>query len=143
MTEVGLSIRKIANMNTREIDKRVSTLGISAQQGRVIGYIYQKSKKRDVFQKDIEEAFELRGASVSSLLQNMEKHNLIKRESVEFDQRLKKLVLTEDAISMHQRIKSIIADVEAQVFRALDNEELEFLDGTLKKILEKNKMNKE
>lgn len=135
MSEIGLLFNKISNKIKREIDKQTSTLGISSIQGRVILYIFKNSKNKDIFQKDIEDEFELRGASVSSLIQNMEKNDLITRESVKMDQRLKKIVLTDKAIKIHLSIRKIIDAIEADVFQVLDSQERADLISYLEKVL--------
>ena len=66
--------------------------GISLSQMASIGYIY--FMKRDVYQRDLENHFELRRSTVSSSLSVLEKKGLIKRLPVSHDARLKKLVLT-------------------------------------------------
>lgn len=98
MTNLGGLIHKVAHKMKREIDHANQKLGVSGVQGRIIGYVRCESKNRDVFQKDIEEHFELRGSSVTSTLQNLEKMGFIVRESIPTDQRLKRIVLTKKSV---------------------------------------------
>ena len=49
-----------------------------------------EGKEKDIFQKDLEKEFDLKRSSVSLLLNNMEKSDLIQRVPVAEDARLKK-----------------------------------------------------
>lgn len=135
MTNLGGLIHKVAHKMKREIDHANQKLGISGVQGRIIGYVRCESKNRDVFQKDIEEHFELRGSSVTSTLQNLEKMGFIVRESIPTDQRLKRIVLTKKALDIHNQITKNIEQVEKEAFSSINKEEEQLLSDLLKRIL--------
>lgn len=135
MTNLGGLIHKVAHKMKREIDHANQKLGVSGVQGRIIGYVRCESKNRDVFQKDIEEHFELRGSSVTSTLQNLEKMGFIVRESIPTDQRLKRIVLTKKALDIHNQITKNIEQVEKEAFSSINKEEEQLLSDLLKKIL--------
>ena len=72
---------------------------LTPMQGFFISYIYEKKMEgKDVFQKDLEQSFMIRRSTATEILKIMEKNELITKESVEHDARLKKIVLTEKAI---------------------------------------------
>lgn len=135
MTNLGGLIHKVAHKMKREIDHANQKLGVSGVQGRIIGYVRCESKNRDVFQKDIEEHFELRGSSVTSTLQNLEKMGFIVRESIPMDQRLKRIVLTKKALDIHNQITKNIEQVEKEAFSSINKEEEQLLSDLLKRIL--------
>lgn len=135
MTNLGGLIHKVAHKMKREIDHANQKLGVSGVQGRIIGYVRCESKNRDVFQKDIEEHFELRGSSVTSTLQNLEKMGFIVRESIPADQRLKRIVLTKKALDIHNQITKNIEQVEKEAFSSINKEEEQLLSDLLKRIL--------
>lgn len=135
MTNLGGLIHKVAHKMKREIDHANQKLGVSGVQGRIIGYVRCESKNRDVFQKDIEEHFELRGSSVTSTLQNLEKIGFIVRESIPTDQRLKRIVLTKKALDIHNQITKNIEQVEKEAFSSINKEEEQLLSDLLKRIL--------
>lgn len=135
MTNLGGLIHKVAHKMKREIDHANQKLGDSGVQGRIIGYVRCESKNRDVFQKDIEEHFELRGSSVTSTLQNLEKMGFIVRESIPTDQRLKRIVLTKKALDIHNQITKNIEQVEKEAFSSINKEEEQLLSDLLKRIL--------
>lgn len=135
MTNLGGLIHKVAHKMKREIDHANQKLGVSGVQARIIGYVRCESKNRDVFQKDIEEHFELRGSSVTSTLQNLEKMGFIVRESIPTDQRLKRIVLTKKALDIHNQITKNIEQVEKEAFSSINKEEEQLLSDLLKRIL--------
>ena len=135
MTNLGGLIHKVAHKMKREIDNAKQKLGVSGVQGRIIGYVRCESKNHDVFQKDIEEHFELRGSSVTSTLQNLEKMGFIVRESIPTDQRLKRIVLTQKALDIHNQITKNIEQVEKEAFSSINKEEEQLLSDLLKRIL--------
>ena len=135
MPNLGGLIHKVAHKMKREIDHANQKLGVSGVQGRIIGYVRCESKNRDVFQKDIEEHFELRGSSVTSTLQNLEKMGFIVRESIPTDQRLKRIVLTKKALDIHNQITKNIEQVEKEAFSSINKEEEQLLSDLLKRIL--------
>ena len=135
MTNLGGLIHKVAHKMKREIDHANQKLGVSGVQGRIIGYVRCESKNRDVFQKDIEEHFELRGSSVTSTLQNLEKMGFIVRESIPTDQRLKRIVLTKKALDIHNQITKNIEQVEKEAFSSINKEKEQLLSDLLKRIL--------
>ena len=99
-TRIGFEVKTLANMLRRQVDKLESNRGIdgvTSTQGRVIGFIVSK-KGKDVFQRDLEEEFSVRRSTATSILQLMERNGFIRREAVDYDARLKKLILTEKAL---------------------------------------------
>ena len=93
------------NTNTRKyVDNLTGT------NGWVIGYLLE-NMDHDVYQRDIENAFSIRKSTVSKIIKLMENKDLIRRESVEYDARLKKIVLTDKAIEIHKMIKEDIVNV--------------------------------
>ncbi|MDL2301515.1 MarR family winged helix-turn-helix transcriptional regulator [Lachnospiraceae bacterium OttesenSCG-928-D06] len=71
--------------------------GISGTNIYIIGVLY-KNRERDIFQKDLEEGMRVSSATISKVLHIMEEKGLIRREKVEYDKRLKKIVLTEETL---------------------------------------------
>ena len=72
-------------------------------QGWIIGYLYRHSDE-DVFQKDLEAEFQMARSTASGILQSMEKKQLIIRESIPRDARLKRLVLTPKGMEFQMEI---------------------------------------
>ncbi|MGN0620259.1 MAG: MarR family winged helix-turn-helix transcriptional regulator [Porcipelethomonas sp.] len=93
----------------------------------IIIYLLE-NRDRDIFQRDIETAFSIRKSTVSKVIQLMESKNLIKRESVDYDARLKKLVLTDKALDIQKILEEDLKMLNAKFTENLTDEEAkEFL----------------
>jgi MarR family transcriptional repressor of mepA len=91
----------------------------------IIEYLYQNQETKDLFQKDIEAKFSIRRSTATGILQLMEKNKIIIRESVPYDARLKKIVLTKEAIAKYQLVKEKIYQLEEQIQQGLTDEEIQ------------------
>ena len=87
---IGRKIMILSKRIRRKLDNETSQYGITGVQGRILGFIYHNSEKKDIFQKDIEEELDIRRSSVTSVLQLMEKNGYIQRVSVSKMQDLKR-----------------------------------------------------
>lgn len=139
--DIGFQIRALSNLMRRYIEREKQEAGIESIRGVhgwAIDYFY-RNRDNDIFQKDFEERFLIRRSTASNMLKLMEKKGLIERRSVDYDARLKKIVLTEKAAETHKRILDRIAEREKQLRRGLSDSEVEFF----LKILDKIKANLE
>ena len=135
--DIGFVVRILSNKLKRQIDIGVSKCdigGITRMQCWVIGYLCGNVEKKDIFQKDVEVEFNIRRSTATGILQIMEKNGLITREAVSCDARLKKLILTEKALGIHQKIKAQIVLVEQRIAKDLTKDEVETFFRLVNKI---------
>ena len=135
--KLGLHIDKINRIISRKIYAAVIRCidgKITLSQAYVIDFISDTNESRDIFQKDIEKEFDLKRSSVSLMLNNMEKNDLIKRVPVAKDARLKKIVLTEKSIELSKKISDAIDSGENQLAKDITPEEIEVFYKILGKI---------
>lgn len=107
--------------------------GLSPTQMMIIGYILNHSNE-DVYQRDLESILNLRRATVSGVLQTMEKNGLIKRITSKKDTRTKIIIMQEDAkkfFLMHQKDFEII---EEYMTKGLTDEEITCFLHIIKKM---------
>lgn len=133
---LGRKIKVLSNQIRRKFEKNLVDAGIEvpSAQGMIIGFIYKESSKRDIFQKDIEEEFDIRRSSVTNILQLMDKNGYIKRISVAEDARLKKIILTEKGLEIQEVIKKGLEVTESSLRAVYSEEELEQLFYLLDKL---------
>lgn len=140
---IGFEIKSLSNIIKRSIDKQIAEncdAGPSVTHGWIIGYIYDNMDKGDVFQRDLENKFNIRRSTATGILKLMEKNGLIVREPVGYDARLKKLVLTGRAIEIHESVVREINTIENTMRQGLSKEELNAFFVTIEKI--KNNLGK-
>lgn len=133
---IGIEIRTLSNLIKRTIDNLPSNKGLENITGLhrwVIKYLYQH-REEDLFQRDLEAVFEMRRSTTTAILQLMEKNGLITRQSVPYDARLKKLVLTPKAIQFHESFSAEIERMEARLKSGLSEEELSTFMGIVERM---------
>lgn len=126
---VGLEMRTMVNLIKRQVHPSAKSLpkdmcNLTAMHGWAIGYLFNNQEK-DVFQKDFEKEFSIRRSTASRILKTMETNGLITRETVPYDTRLKKIVLTEKAKKMHAEAMKRIKDFEQKLTKDIPEEKLE------------------
>lgn len=134
---IGKKINILAKRIHRRISQETSKYGITGVQGRVLGFIFHRSDKKDIFQKDIEEELDIRRSSVTSVLNLMEKNGYIKRVSVYEDARLKKIVLTEKGLEIQRNVYSLIMKIEESLKNELSEDEVKILVSLIDRLCKK------
>ena len=97
--EVGFQIRRLSKLVKRLVDRVAFSQGeerTTGMQGWIVGYLFE-NQDRDIYQRDIEDVFEIRRSTATGILQLLERDGYIERVSVPTDARLKKIVLTDKA----------------------------------------------
>lgn len=131
---IGKEIIILSTRIKRTMRAASESMGLTDTQSRVLQYIWEQSRYREVFQKDIEDEFGIRRSSVTQIIQLMERDGLIVRESVQRDARLKKLTLTEKADQIQKTMQGKIWEMEAKLEENISPEEKEILLNLLHKI---------
>uniref|UniRef100_UPI004056C66A MarR family winged helix-turn-helix transcriptional regulator n=1 Tax=Acetatifactor sp. TaxID=1872090 RepID=UPI004056C66A len=137
---IGFRLKSVNNMIRRFLDTRFAEQDITevcGMQGPMLGYIHDKSKSYDVFQRDLEKEFNIRRSTATVMLQNLEQKGFIVREPVEHDARLKKIILTEKAIEHNRKIHDILDAFHKHLEAGISPEEKQEFFRILDKI-EKN-----
>ncbi|MDO4155218.1 MAG: MarR family transcriptional regulator [Oscillospiraceae bacterium] len=103
---------------------------LTGMHGWLIHFLYMR-QDTPVYQRDIEKTFSIRRSTVTATLNRMEENGLIVRESVPEDARLKRIVLTEKAISLHLSLEHEHARFEQVLTDGISPEELAQFQKTL------------
>ncbi|CEO15750.1 MarR family transcriptional regulator [Paeniclostridium sordellii] len=135
--KLGLDISKINHIISRKMDASVINAiddNLTISQAYVIDFISIEGKNKEIFQKDLEREFDLKRSSVSLMLNNMEKSDLIERVPVTEDARLKKIVLTKKSKKIYEKISIAIDSIENRLSEDITQEEIEVFQMVLEKI---------
>ena len=139
---LGFRIRslwqQVKRLMNRHLTKNVG-YGLTGMQFAIVSYIAKESTERDVFQKDLEQKFDIRKSTVTGILNTMERDGLLLRETVPYDARLRKMILTDKALQAKKNSEQVIDTVENQLSKGLTEEEI----ATFLTILEKISKNAE
>ncbi len=132
---LGRSILRTANTVRRHIDRTVEGMeGVaSGSNARILGYLSSHASQ-DIYQKDIERGFSLAKSTVSTALTQLEREGLIRREGVDQDARLRKIVLTPKARALNCQVFSRISSLEDQIGAGFTPQELAVFLGYLERV---------
>ena len=131
-TELRILSRNINNYfinygNRKKLDK------MTGSGGWIISYIAE-NYNRDVFQRDLEKEFDITRSTASKNVDLLVENGFIEREAVDYDARLKKLVLTEKAREVFKIMRSDRAVLEDQMLKGFSEEEKKQLRVFLKRL---------
>ena len=132
--DIGRLIGMLSHQLKRQMIAREEEDTLTNMQRRVLHYILFQSLKREIYQKDVEQEFQIRRSTATGTLQLLEKNGFITREPVERDARLKKVVPTGKAEGVRDRILENIRYVEALLRKGIPPEDLEICQGALEQM---------
>ena len=139
---LGFRIRSVWQQVKRLMNRHLTEndgYGLTGLQFAIVSFIAKESTERDVFQKDLEQKFDIRKSTVTGILNTMERDGLLLRETVPYDARLRKMILTDKALQAKKNSEQVIDTVENQLSKGLTEEEI----ATFLTILEKISKNAE
>lgn len=131
---IALELRKIANLTKRAFDKELKNK-ITNTQSLILNFIYDSNQlKKIVYQKDIEDFFEIRRSTVCEILNIMEKNNLIKRIASQNDLRQKEIILEENGLVYIHELKENVEKLEQIMEKNILESEIDIFCLVLEKI---------
>lgn len=102
---IGAELGMLHNLMKRQLASMSDiSEDITGMQAMIVHHLMRFEKNGNVYQKDLENFFHIRRSTATGILQLMEQHGLLRREAVEQDARLKRLVLTEKARALDAQI---------------------------------------
>lgn len=127
-------VSKLSNKLRRRLDMLSSRKDFSGSQGRTLHFLLAQTG--DVFQKDIEEEYSIRPSTATELLKQMEKNGLILREPAAYDNRLKKIVVTEKALRYKQQVVEDLTALEEALVKDISEEDLKVFFRVIEKMMD-------
>lgn len=124
----NLIARKIARGGNNKY-----AMNISPIQVRIVKYLVKQNNKA-ILQKDMEYIFNIRRSTVSGVIKTMEKNNIIIRENVKDDNKSKEIKLTDDVYKRANDLVKELKDLDLELLKDVDKEDLEVFMRVLKNI---------
>lgn len=118
------ALNNLLQRNAQNIMPLKYVESITGTNAWIIGYLADHGDQ-DICQKDLEKEFLITRSTASKVIKLMEQKGFIERQAVPQDARLKKLVLTDKAMSLHQAIVKEIDKFENDLKEGFSEEELE------------------
>ena len=134
---IGYKIRLLHNQlhKNMEAKREENEDNLTGMQRWTLGFLKDHAD-REVYQRDIEEAFSVSRATASTLLAVMERQGLLERAQVSHDARFKRLVLTYTAAALLDGAERDIREMEARLTAGLSEEDVEHLKRCLDQMLQ-------
>ena len=127
-------VSKLSNKLRRKLEMLSSRNEFSGSQGRALHFLLAQTG--DIFQKDIEEEYSIRPSTATELLKQMEKNGLLIREPGPYDNRLKRIVLTDKALVYKDQVVKELTDLEETLVRGIPEEKLEVFFEVIEKMMD-------
>lgn len=127
-------VSKLSNKLRRKLDMLSSRDEFSGSQGRAL--LFLLSQTEDVFQKDIEEEYSIRPSTATELLKQMEKNGLIVRKPVAYDNRLKKIVVTDKALLHKQQVIDDLTALDETLVNGISEADLQVFFKVIEKMMD-------
>lgn len=123
-TSCSYFIRNIAHLMANMQNRCLNLFGLTNQQARILMYLDKNIRKqRKIKRKDLEEFLNLKGSSVTSLMNGLEKNGFIERSQSTKDARHKELVLTAKSKSLIEQMDLIFEATDNQLQEGMSEEE--------------------
>ena len=128
-TRIGVELRALTNSIRRyfEFSTHCKEIQNTTGNNKLILNFLSQNQERDIYQKDVEAHFNIARSTTSKVLNLMEEKGLIQRLSVPHDARLKRIVLTEQALEIQSLMREDADKMEEKLTRGFTDEELELL----------------
>lgn len=139
---IGIKLFRIANAIRRMTFNESMRSGNGDEQPTgtqemFLAYMSAVEDEQEILQKDLEGWFNIRRSTATEILKRMERKGLIIRESVPYDKRIKRIVLTEKAHQLCEENFGRILVTENKLIQGFTNEEVQEFIRLLSK-LQKN-----
>lgn len=134
MQKIGKLIHIVDIKMKRRLDRLAAEFDLTSVQFFVLEWIYFAAKERDVFQRDLEAALDVRRSTISNILKLLEGKGYVARENAAEDARLKRLALTPAGTRIYEEFKAHLATMAAEESRHFSKEEMDMLISLLKRL---------
>lgn len=119
-------LRAIVSNIKQRLDNKLIPYNITNQQARLLGDLaVQLQEGREIVQKDLERTMNLRGSSITSLLQGLERKGFIARSTGNDDARTKLVEITTKGEELIKETDSYFQELEQLLVDGMSEEEKE------------------
>lgn len=132
----GRLVGMLSNEIKRSFNETPESGDVTQKQRRILHFIIARSEHNGVvFQRDVEHEFNLRRSTTSTLLAGMEKAGVIRRESVSYDARLRRIVVTQKGEAIKDIVNEDCNRLEKRLREGISEEDLLVCASVLEKMI--------
>lgn len=134
-------VKVLSNQLSRKMNRFAKQFGLTGVQLQIIDYLNTLPQNQYVYQKDIENEFNIRRSTATSILQKMEENKLIVRNVSPSDSRVKIISVLPKAEKLQPKIVEFLKKSDEEILDCVNVFQRHSFMKALKKIpeqLEKN-----
>lgn len=135
----------LTNKLKRMLDKKYQEHNIHTGQARVLMHLY-RHKDEVTYQKDLENVFQIRGGTVTGMIDTLENYDYIRRLDSKIDKRRKQIVLTQSGEAIALLAIKTAQDMEGSMHDLLNKTEHTIFKSIFKKMndwIDKEELNEQ
>ncbi|AXA66679.1 MULTISPECIES: MarR family transcriptional regulator [Pseudomonadaceae] len=130
----GRQIFHVSRAWRAELDRRLSHLGLSQARWQVLLNL-ARMKGVQPTQRELAQSISIEGPTLARLLDGLEKQGLVKRLAVTEDRRAKRIMLTQEAGPLIEKIETIAEALRKELLSGLDDEEIAICQQVHQRVL--------
>ena len=118
----GMQLAHMSRGWRAELDRRLADLGLS--QARWLVLLHLARFKSPPTQRELAQSVGVEGPTLARLLDSLENQGLVRRQAVVEDRRAKKILLSDSARPLIEKIETIATALRHELFVGIDEEDL-------------------
>jgi len=130
----GRQIFHVSRAWRAELDRRLSHVGLSQARWQVLLNL-ARMKGVQPTQRELAQSISIEGPTLARLLDGLEKQGLVKRLAVTEDRRAKRIMLTQEAGPLIEKIETIAEALRKELLSGLDDEEIAICQQVHQRVL--------
>ncbi|UQS83688.1 MarR family winged helix-turn-helix transcriptional regulator [Bombilactobacillus thymidiniphilus] len=140
MRRLGIALQRAQNTLSRQADTFARTLDLTGTQIIIIDFLNNQPVDQPIYQKDIEQEFNIRKSTATNILNLMVKKRLIIRQIGTHDKRLKQISLSPQAQQLAVQIDTFFENSEKAIRDKLGDTAKQELTKQLEKLFKETNM---
>ena len=132
-TNYQYQVRRIGHQMQQLANKKLEVYHITHEQGHVLDYLVTHLEK-NITQKKLEQVFNRKGSSISSIVTNLEKKGFVERKTDLNDERRKIIRPLPKGLEVVQNFKQFFEQLEKDMAKDFSEDEKELLTALLNRI---------
>ncbi|MFP4089186.1 MAG: MarR family winged helix-turn-helix transcriptional regulator [Cyclobacteriaceae bacterium] len=130
---LSMVMGKASRLLTNRISKNLSEHNVTAEQWMLLASLWRKNGQT---QQALAEVSNKNKASITHLIDNLEKRQLVTRHADESDRRNKIIYLTPEGERLQEELASIVKKTTKAMTRGIDKKDLKVSKQVMKQIIE-------
>lgn len=124
---------KASRLMSNRLSRNLSDFNVTSEQWTILASLWKKNGQT---QQELANIANKNKASITHLIDNMEKRNLVYRQADEGDRRNNFIFLTEEGEKLQASLGKIVKKTMKEVTRGIEKKDLKVSKKVLKKIIE-------